>query len=383
MSDELMRGEGIMQSAILLRLVRATIAKTSRTLRALLLTGTVALLAACASGHVQFPVTADQQAELGDEVEIIRLDATNIESFSRPVRRPQATSMPSGRNWNYLVGPGDILSVVVFDHPELTLPAGPQRSAEESGFRVQSDGTFFYPFVGQVRASGRPPEQIREELTTRLAEYVPRPQLEVRVAAFNSQSVVVSGEVRTPNRQPLTAVPLTLIEAVNAAGGFTDNADLRAVTVQRGGILYQVDVQGFLASGITPNNPVLRNSDVVNVPRRRAEEAYLLGEIARPDVIDLAREPITLTQAVTRRGGLSERRADARGIFVFRTWNGHIRVFQLDITTPSGLLLGTRFVLEPGDVVYIVRSPLQRWNDTITNLLPSVQAIRAVDVLID
>ncbi len=96
-------------------------------------------------------------------------------------------------------------------------------------------------------------------------------------------------------------------------------------------------MQGFLRAGITQNNPVLRNGDVVNVPRRRAEEAYLLGEVTR--------------------------------------------IFQLDTSTPTGLLLGTRFVLEPGDVVYVVRSPLQRWNDTISRLLPTVQAISVADDL--
>jgi polysaccharide export outer membrane protein len=43
--------------------------------------------------------------------------------------------------------------------------------------------------------------------------------------------------------------------------------------------------------------------------------------------------------------------------------------------------LGTQFVLEPRDVVYITRSPLQRWNDTISGLLPSVQGVAAVDAV--
>jgi polysaccharide biosynthesis/export protein len=56
-------------------------------------------------------------------------------------------------------------------------------------------------------------------------------------------------------------------------------------------------------------------------------------------------------------------------------------VFQLDTSNPAGLLLGTRFVLEPSDVVYILRSPLQRWNDTISRLLPSVQALQAAEAI--
>lgn len=337
-------------------------------------------LTACTDGFVSFPVTKDAQKSLGDDVEIIRLDAGNIASFSSPAQGHQTASIPSVQNWDYKVGVGDILTVIVFDHPELTVPAGPQRSAEESGFRVQSDGTFFYPFIGQVQARGRAPEEIRAEVTERLAEFIPSPQIEIRVAAFNSQSIVVAGEVEAPNRQPLTTVPLTLIEAVTAAGGMTDTADGRRVSIQRGGTRYSVDLAGYLDSGIGQNNPVLRSGDVVNVPRRKASEAYLLGQVQRPDVIDLSKEPVTLTQALTRQGGLNEGRADARGVFVFRNRKpGVITVFQLQTDDPTGMLLGTSFVLEPSDVVYIVRSPLQKWNDAISGLLPTVRAVTAVD----
>lgn len=339
------------------------------------------VLTACTDGHVRFPLTPDAQQALGDDVGVTVLDATNIGRFARPARGHVPSSLPGGRQWSYLLGPGDVLSVIVFNHPELTLPAGPQRSAEESGFQVGSDGTFAYPYIGSVMARGRPIEQIRKDIAERLATFIPDPQVEVRIAAYNSQAVVVSGEVRAPNRQPLTTVPLTLIEAINAAGGLAPSADARAVTVQRGGRIHNVDLQGFLVGGLAQNNPVLRNGDVVNVPRKRAEEAYLLGEIARPDVVDLSLEQITLTQAITRRGGLQQVRADARGVLVFRAGGDKVRVFQLDTSNPAGLLLGTRFVLEPGDVVYVLRSPLQGWNDTIARLLPSVRALDSVSAV--
>lgn len=339
-------------------------------------------LSACTDGFVSFPVTEEAQASLGDDVEIIRLDATNIGSFTSPARGYSSSDIANGSGWDYRVGVGDILNVIVFDHPELTLPAGPQRSAEETGFRVQSDGTFFYPFIGQVLAKGRAPEEIRAEVTTRLSEYIPEPQLEVRVAAFNSQSVVVSGEVTAPVRLNLTTVPVTLVEAITASGGVTELGDARRVSIQRGSKRYTVDLQGYLAAGIKQNNPVLRSGDVVNVPRRRSEEAYLLGQVKKPDVIDLSLEPVTLTQAITRQGGLDEPRADARGVFVFRARKpGVITVFQLETRNPTGLLLGTRFVLEPSDVIYVIRSPLQKWNDAISGLLPTVQAVTAADNL--
>lgn len=341
------------------------------------------LLFGCDEGFVKFPVTQEAQAAIEEDVEIIRLDAGNIAAFTRPMRQPRATTLPAGRAWDYTVGVGDILSIIVFDHPELTLPAGPQRSAEESGFRVQADGTFFYPFIGQVAALGRRPEEIREDVRLRLEAFIPSPQVEVRVAAFNSQSITVTGEVGRPDRLALTTVPLTLIEAVNAAGGFRDSADPGRVTVQRGTTLYHVDVDGFLKAGIRQNNPVLRAGDVVTVPRRRTEEAYLLGEVRRQATIDLSLEPVTLTQALARQGGLNEVRADARGVFVFRSSGPRMRVFQLETSSPTGLLLGTRFVLEPQDVVYVTRSPLQRWNDTISALLPTIRAATAVESLVE
>jgi len=350
-------------------------------LRALAAAAALTGLAACNDGFLDFPVNEQVQRGQSDSVEIIRLDALNISEFVLPARSNATSVLPSGNGWNYYVGAGDILSVIVFDHPELTLPAGPLRSAEESGFLVKSDGTFFYPFVGLIQARGRTLAEIRADLTARLAEFISSPQLEVRVAAFNSQAIVVTGEINGPNRQAVTTVPLTLVAAINVAGGMTDDADTRAVIVLRDGQRHVVDLEGYFVAGITNNNPRLRDGDVVHVPRRRAQEAFLLGEVSQPGVIDLSREPVTLTQAISRHGGLSGVRADARGVFVFRQHGSQMRVFQLETDRPAGLLLGTRFVLEPGDVLYVVRAPLQRWNDTISRLLPTVQAVALGDRL--
>lgn len=334
------------------------------------------LLPACTDGFVYFPVDEGGQHReaQAEDIDIIRLTPENIASFTRPAAGHVATSMPKGGRWNYLVGPGDILDIIVFDHPELTLPAGPQRAAKDSGFRVQADGTFYYPFIGQVQAEGRPLEAIREEVTRRLAEYVPEPQLEVRVAAFNSQSVVVSGEVKMPQRLEMTTSPRSLVEAISEAGGFTENADMRRVRVQRGNRFYDVDVEGYLSAGLAGNNPMLRSGDVVSVLRKTAREAYLMGEIVTPGPVDLSLDTVSLTQALAKQGGVRATRSDARGVFVFRNIRGRMTVFQLETSSPTGLLLGTRFVLEPGDVVYVTRNPLQRWNDTISKLLPTVQA---------
>lgn len=339
------------------------------------------VLSSCSQGFVEFPVTSVAQKAALQTVDIVRLDAANIDTFSQPARGYARSALPVGRSADYRIGAGDLLNVIVFDHPELMLPVGPRAAAEDSGFYVQADGNFNYPFIGQVEALGRTASEVRADVAQRLAEYIPSPQVEVRVSAFNSQRVVVAGEVKSPNSQAITLSPATLITAINAAGGLTEAADTRAVSVQRAGRVYKIDLAGFLNAGIEQNNPMLRAGDVVTVPRRRAQEAFLLGQISKPAAIDLSQEPITLTQALTRQGGLNEARADARGVFVFRQLKGRMTVFQLETSAPSGLLLGTRFVLEPADVVYVVRSPLSRWNDMISGLLPTVTATRAAQTI--
>ena len=354
-----------------------------------LLLGIVAVLflASCDIARTTFPVTSEDNptpaaATPAANVDIIPLNATNIAPYAKARKLSGSRATLPSRGWTYRVGAGDVLDIVVWDHPELTLPAGPQRTALESGMRVQSDGSFFYPFVGKVQARGRTVDVIRDELADRLKEFIPDPQVQVRVVGYNSQAVSITGEVENPSRQSLTDVPLTLLDAINAAGGLTDDADSRAVTVRREGKSFSVDLQAFLEQGVSANNPTLLNGDVVNVARISVEEAYMLGQVEKPSTIDLARENVTLTQALTRVGGLREDIADARGIFVFRDNGGTVvKVFQLDASAPTAFLIGARFVLLPGDVVYVTSAPLYRWSRLISSLLPTVTAARGVQVL--
>lgn len=346
----------------------------------------VLLLAGCDVTKTDFPVRPEavraEAQQLASDVTVIPLTSNNIAVYAKPRNLSGShTTMPSIESWNYRVGVGDILDIVVWDHPELTMPAGEQRTPQESGLRVQSDGTFFYPYVGQVKAKGLTPEAIRDDLAQKLTAYIPTPQIVVRVAAYYSQTVSVTGQVKSPSRQQITAQPLTLLDAVNAAGGLTPEADPRAVIVRRGGHSYTVDMQAFLDSGIAANNPILQNGDVVAVPEIDAQEAYLLGQIIKPSTVDLTHDNVTLTQALTRVGGLREDQADARGIFVFRKGASGVTVFQLDASNPTAFLLGAQFVLMPQDVIYVTTAPLYRWNRLISSLLPTIRTAGAVDNL--
>lgn len=330
-------------------------------------------VSACSDAAMKFPVVESKQSDLSTDINIIRLSASNIATFASQRVGAQATTLPSVEVSEYRIGPGDEVSIYLFDQPELLIPTASE--ALSTGFLVQADGSLTYPFIGSVDAKGKTVEELRAELSQRLSTFFPEPQVDVRIVGFNSQRVVVGGEVVNPNTQFVRSSPLTLLEAINGAGGVTDDGDQSAISVRRRGVTHKVDLSGFISAGLSANNPILIGGDVVSVPRKTLREAYVLGEVQRPATVDLSEDQITLTQAITRQGGLNEARADARGVFVFREVGGKMTVYQLDTSLPTALLLGARFMLEAGDVVYITKSPLQRWNDAVSRILPSVSAI--------
>ena len=197
------------------------------------------LLVACDGARTDFPVRTDairaEVEEMSTNVVVVKLTADNVDAFNTKRDLSGSRASLASDGWNYRIGVGDVLDVTVWDHPELNQDVNTGRSVEQAGQRVQADGTFYYPYVGQVPARGKTPEQIRDDLAKRLVAFFPDPQIEVRVASYKSQSVSVTGEVGNPSRQPLTDVPLTLLDAIDAAGGLTETADPRAVTIRRGG----------------------------------------------------------------------------------------------------------------------------------------------------
>ena len=285
-------------------------------------------------------------------------------------------------NYSYLVGSGDILNITVWDHPELTIPQGGQRTPTEAGNVVHTDGTIFYPYVGNVSVTGKHVTEIRALITRGLSRYIEDPQVDVAVAAFRSQRVFVSGAVNAPNTLAVTDVPITLIDALNSAGGMATNADWRSVilTSTRAGVLTKeiIDLSALYQEQLLNHNRVLRSNDVLHVPRNDALKVFVMGDVITAGTQRIDRSGLTLAEALNNVGGINEASADARGIFVLRAndeASKMVDIYQLDASMGPMLILSTQFRLKPMDIVYVTSAPIARWNKVLRQLTGSLNAI--------
>jgi polysaccharide export outer membrane protein len=141
---------------------------------------------------------AGKAGEGGDGAfEIIPINAELLSKQEAARKQVRPTPKPDplaeiAANYNYRVAPHDVLSVIVWDHPELTIPAGEFRSPEATGHPVAAEGTVFYPHVGTLQVAGKTLAEIRQLLTQRLTHVIERPQLDVRVVSFRGQKVQVT-----------------------------------------------------------------------------------------------------------------------------------------------------------------------------------------------
>ncbi|WIG56933.1 MAG: Polysaccharide export lipoprotein Wza [Rhodanobacteraceae bacterium] len=283
----------------------------------------------------------------------------------------------------YHIGPGDTLYITVWDHPELTSPAGSQQEGSANGRLVRPDGTLYYPYIGLLKVEGMTIEQARQAIASKLAHWIRNPMVDISVANYSSQHVVVEGALVKSGTQSLTTVPLTLGEAIANAGVDNQNANLSDVVLTRGDQTYHLDMSGYAGKGGPVGNIYLQAGDRVLVPYNDAQKVYVMGEVTRPQALRFKTGDITLTQALGDAGGLNE--VTSKGmIYVVRgafDKDGHQAqrptVYQLDLKSPAAFALADGFDVKPGDVVFASAAGVTRWNRFLSQLLPLTSALSA------
>lgn len=318
----------------------------------------------------------------GLDVNFYPLTSSNISKFKRreilPEQNPELDLMIN--DYQYKVGSGDVLNVLLWDHPELKMPAGYMRDSSGYGSWVQPDGTIYYPYVGNVYVEGKTVSEIREVMRARLSQYIESPQVDINVSDFRSKKVYITGEVVTPGKQSITNIPLTLLDAINQAGGLAEEADWTNVVLTRKGEEIKISLLALMQYGDMSQNYLLSSGDLIHVPINDAQKIFVMGEVNAPQLLKMDRMGMTLTEALSLVGGINESKADATGVFIIRNTSQFseyklrqvVNVYQLNIQDAAALILGATFELQAKDIVYVTTAPISRWNRVISQLFPSV-----------
>jgi len=239
---------------------------------------------------------------------------------------------------NYVLGPQDVVNITVLGEEELSRK-----------YTIEQDGTFTFPLIGRVTARGLTLRALEQEIKSKLAaNYLKNPEVSVAVDAYQSQKVMIWGEVNQPNEYQLTG-DMTLLSALARAGSVTPNAGREAVIIRAtrktaagpadDPEIIRVDLTDLQAGNMALNIP-LRDGDTINVPK--AQSAFVSGQVKNPGAYAVE-EGMTVLQVLSLAGGLTERGSDRR-INITRTVDGKNKEFK-------GVKLTS--LVRPGDTVVV------------------------------
>ena len=293
----------------------------------------------------------------------------------------------------YIIGPGDVLELRLFDSPELSGP-----------LEVLNDGSVSLPLVGSVRLTGLTLQQATAWVRTLMGQELLRPDLQLRVVKPRPIRVALVGQVERPGIYSLTVnetvsteggpstslsgLP-TVVDAILKAGGITQKANLRDVQLQRRlpGETPQfkqarLNLLDLIMEGNQSQNPYLFDGDMVRLgkadetPQEAIELASVnlspqvirvnvIGEVVTPGRLELqANTP--LVQAVLVAGGPKNWRANRGNVELVRiNRNGSATLKRFKIDLSQGASNEKNPPLRDGDTVKVNRSSLAKASDAI------------------
>lgn len=285
-----------------------------------------------------------------------------------------------------------MLNITVWSHPDLGVPAptssiNPQSRQVSNGVWVDEAGYIFYPLAGRIQVQGKTLNEVQNLLAGRLKRYLKNPQISVNVTEFRSQRVTVSGAVTQSGQLPITNVPITLLDAIDLAGGVAENADTRNIKWTHNGVDSTISLQDILQYGDLSQNHLLSNGDIVYVPTNENSKVYIMGEVGRQASLRMGNHGLSLTQALGDAGGMAQALADAKGVFVIRNVPADqekpIHIYQLNLKDATAYTLGNQFQLQAEDVVYVTAAPVTRWNRVVSQLLNSITGVNSINSTFD
>ena len=327
---------------------------------------------------------------------------------------PEPVAAPAVGGAGYLLGVGDRIEVEVFNAPEYS-----------GEYQILAGGMVSLPFVGDVNVARMTMRQAKAAISEEMAVYIRRPQVTLRLLEARPLQVAIAGEVGRPGSYRVAVgedeaeVP-TLTEVIELAGGITQFADLRNITVER--LVPKsaaTDVQGPLtASGAAPTAPtaapatvsipvdlwqllkdgrleedlLLQDGDRIEIatataptPEEVTELASasfspdeivvnVVGEVESPGAIPLP--PNTpLNQAILAAGGFNNRARTRRVVLVRLNPDGTVTRQNISVDRSAGLNNENNPALRADDTVVIGRSAISRMGDVVGSVVSPLGGI--------
>jgi polysaccharide export outer membrane protein len=198
---------------------------------------------------------------------------------------------------SFRIGPEDVLAISVWDNKDL-----------DRVVFVRPDGKISLPILGEVQAGGLTVADLTSQLNEAYAKTVKNALVTVSVQAINSRPIFFLGGVGRVGPMQLNQ-ELTLLQAISAAGGVSESADLESAYVLRGNERIAVDFVKLLRQGDLTQNIMVQPGDTIVVPV--AEIVFVQGEVRAPGVIKYTSD-LTMVKAIAQAGGFTPLAAPKR-----------------------------------------------------------------------
>ncbi|QQE65664.1 hypothetical protein GFS31_23520 [Leptolyngbya sp. BL0902] len=306
-----------------------------------------------------------------------------------------AALINAAENDAYVLGPGDVVRFDMFNVPELANSQGNNRLPVDNLYNVLPDGTINLPWIGRVPVRGLDLEQAARAIEQRYVQFIRDPVVTLTLFTPRPMRVAVVGEVRRPGAyttgpgqapdgvQPNPNELRTVVQAIQAAGGITQLADIRNIEVRRPQLngpdhVIFIDFFALLEDGQQSQNLLLRDGDTVLIPTAVAlspEEAQALAEAnfapneVQVDVVGEVRAPgrvtvranSTLNQAILAAGGFDDPRAQGGEVaFIRLNPDGTVTNRTIPIDLTAGINEENNPALRENDIVVVSRTGLAR-----------------------
>ncbi|MFU1981290.1 polysaccharide biosynthesis/export family protein [Bordetella hinzii] len=310
---------------------------------------------------------------------LIELSPQSIAPYARPkdTNPEPAVALPSVPDVHFVAG--DVLRIMIADSAAEGALFAPLASGGTvfENVRIDNAGDISLPYLGQQHVAGKTPSAVEQLIRQKLKGITTDVQVRVSLTGDLSGSVLVVGAVKSPGRFSALEGPLTLLDAINRAGGPVMEPHLTRVVVRTGDKSYQFNYHDLLAG---KNQVLPPGAEVVLERARRSFVA--MGAVGDPGLHDFPSNNPSLLEVLGSVKGLAEAKADAAGVFVFRLAeerdliSGEVatraKVFRLNLKEPAAMFLARQFLMQPEDAIYVTNAAVYEWQKIIS---PIVQAL--------